>query len=79
MRASSLFTSFTFCNFTSSCSLLPKENTHVPFTCVSLKERLATINLHYNVIASSLKVLCNDKLRLRGFLFKDTEGIKFHH
>ena len=41
-----LFMSFTFCNITISCSLIPKENIRCSITCVSLIERLAAINLY---------------------------------
>ena len=47
MWAGSLFTSFTFCNITGSCSLIPKENIRCSISCVSLIEILATINLYY--------------------------------
>ena len=52
MRVRSSFTSFTFCNISGSFSLIPKDNiccsiTCVPFTCVSLIEVSATINLYY--------------------------------
>ena len=47
----SLFTSFTFCNITISCSLIPKENIRCSITCVSLIEKLATINLYYNAVS----------------------------
>ena len=51
MRARSLFSLFTFCNIIFSCSLISKERIYlVPFTCGSLMEIPATINLYYNVI-----------------------------
>ena len=42
-RVPSLFTSFTFCNITISCSLIPKENIRCSITSVSLIERLAQL------------------------------------
>ena len=50
MRVRSLFASFTFCNISGSCSLIPKENIGCYITCVSLMEILATINLYYFVV-----------------------------
>ena len=46
MRVRSLFTSLTFCTIIFSCPLILKERIYtVPFTCVSLIEIPATINL----------------------------------
>ena len=48
MQVRSLFTSFTFCNIIFSCSLISKERIYVaPFSCVSLVEIPAMINLYY--------------------------------
>ena len=47
MWAGSLFTSFTFCKITGSCSLIRKENIRCSITWVSLIEILAMINLYY--------------------------------
>ena len=51
MRVRSLFTSFTFCNIIFSCSLISKERIYIVlFTCVSLMELPALINLYYYTI-----------------------------
>ena len=57
MGVRSLFTSFTFCNITGSCSLIPKENICCSITCVSLIEILATINLYFHEGQRSMTML----------------------
>ena len=55
-----MFTSFTFCNITSSCSLILKENIRCSITCVSLIECLlrllvlAGLTCYLNSVLQSL-------------------------